>query len=141
MQVLRLKIDMWDISHYNQKGEEPGFNLEFYEKENGDIPFIDFMKGLSPKLKAKVIRDLDVLERFGNELREPFSKPLEDGIFELRTVFGKDITRILYFFYIGKRIVITHGFVKKQQKTQKSEIETAKEFRKDWIRRNGNEIR
>jgi len=61
------------------------------------------------------------------------SKLLEDGIFEVRTVEGNDIVRILYFFDEGKIIIATNGFVKKQQKTPKSEIELAKKRRKDYF--------
>lgn len=53
----------------------------------------------------------------------PFSRHLDDGIFELRTVQGSDITRVLYFFVAGGEIVLTHGFVKKTQKTPAREIE------------------
>lgn len=89
------------------------FQIEAYEKENQECPFDDFLSDLSPKIKAKVLRDLDLLEVFGNRLREPYSKHLEDGIFELRTQLASDITRSLYFFYEGDRIIITHGFIKK----------------------------
>ena len=75
-----------------------GFILESYETENGIVPFDEFMERLSPKLRAKVLRDLDLLEQFGNALREPYSKHIEDDIFELRTIFGSDISRTLYFF-------------------------------------------
>ena len=47
----------------------------------------------------------------------PLAKHLDDGIFELRTVQGNNITRILYFFVVGKTIVLTNGFIKKTQKT------------------------
>lgn len=112
------------------------FNIVLYEKENGDVPFDEFLRSLTPKLQAKVLRDIDLLEDYGNTLREPFSKHLQDGIFELRTKLASDITRTLYFFFDGKQIVITHGFVKKQQKTPDSEINRAKEYREDWLRRN-----
>ena len=46
-------------------------------------------------------------------LREPYSKHLDDGIFELRCKFGSDITRVLYFFYYEGKIILTNGFVKK----------------------------
>ena len=116
------------------------FRLEFYETENGTVPFYEFMEGLSPKLRAKVLRDLDLLELFGNALREPYSSPLDDGIFELRTILGSDITRTLYFFYADKKIIITHGFVKKQNKTPQKEINRAKHYRNDWMRRKENEV-
>ena len=112
------------------------FEIVVYERENGSIPFMEFLDCLSPKMKAKILRDLDLLEDKGNTLREPYSKHLEDGIFELRTKLASDITRALYFFYDGSRIVITHGFVKKQEKTPPSEILRAKEYRADWLRRN-----
>ena len=66
----------------------------------------------------------------------PFSRHLDDGIFELRTVQGSDITRVLYFFVAGGEIVLTHGFVKKTQKTPAREIERAKRMREDWRSRN-----
>ena len=57
---------------------------------------------------------------------EPYSKHLEDGIFELRAQQGNNIARTLYFFRVGQRIVITNGFIKKTQKTPKKELELAK---------------
>ena len=50
-----------------------GFELEFYEKETGEVPFDDFMESLTPKMRAKVLRALDLLERCGNSLREPYT--------------------------------------------------------------------
>ena len=59
----------------------------------------------------------------------------EDGIFELRCILGKDITRVLFFFYLDEKIVLTNGFVKKTRKIPKKEIELAKSRRKDFIER------
>ena len=49
-----------------------------------------------------------------------------------------NISRVMYFFYVGKKIVMTNGFVKKTQKTPKSEINLAKKYRDDYIERMGN---
>ena len=43
---------------------------------------------------------------------------------------------ILYFFVVGKTIVLTNGFIKKTQKTPAKEIERTKRMRLDWRRRN-----
>ena len=59
------------------------------------------------------------------------------GIFELRAKVGTDISRVLYFFYYEGRIVLTHGFIKKTQRTPAVEIEKAKKYRRDYIERNG----
>ncbi len=116
------------------------FSIEIYEKENGEVPLEEFISSLRNKLKAKVLRDIDILETKGNTLREPLSSPLKDGLFELRTIQGSDISRVLYFFYYEETIVITNGFIKKRMKTPSKEIERAKEYRQDWIRRHENEI-
>ncbi|MDD6640703.1 MAG: type II toxin-antitoxin system RelE/ParE family toxin [Erysipelotrichaceae bacterium] len=90
-------------------------------------------------MKAKVLRTIDLLENNGPLLRELYSKSLGDGIFELRIKQGNDITRVLYFFFIGNKAILTNGFIKKTQKTPKNVIETAKKYRKDYQRRNQND--
>lgn len=79
---------------------------------------------------------IDILEQYGNQLREPYSKSLDDGIFELRAKVGSDISRVLYFFYYEGRIILTNGFVKKTQKTPQNEIALAKKYRRDFLERN-----
>ena len=54
---------------------------------------------------------------------------LEDGIFELRTHLSDKIARTLYYYQVGQRIIITHGFIKKTPKTPKVEINRAKKLR------------
>ncbi|WP_449077225.1 type II toxin-antitoxin system RelE/ParE family toxin [Ruminococcus sp.] len=82
-----------------------------------------------------MFKNLELLEIRGNELREPFSKHIEDGIFEIRNKVGNDITRIFYFFVIGQKIILTNGFIKKTQKTPKDEIALAKKYRNDYLNR------
>lgn len=109
------------------------FTVEFYEKESGEKPCLEFLNTLDVKLRAKAFRDLALLEEKGTELRLPYSEHLDDGIFELRTKQGSNIVRSLYFFLFGKKIIVTHGFKKKTQKTPPGEIERAKEYRKDYL--------
>ena len=109
------------------------FEIVFYQKEDGTKPAKEFILSLSKPIKAKIATKIDILKNFGNFLREPHSKPLNDGIFELRVQSEANSIRILYFFFIGNRIVLTNGFIKKTQKTPVSEIELAKKYRKDYI--------
>ena len=64
------------------------------------------------------------------------SKHHEDGIFEVRSKVGSDIVRILYFFDGNRIIIATNGFVKRQSKTPRSEIELAKKRRNVHLARN-----
>lgn len=109
--------------------------IEFYDTADGKCPVAEFLDSLNAKMHAKVLKHIDLLECFGEELRLPYSRLLEDGIFELRTQMGSDITRILYFFVVGGKAVLTHGFVKKTQKTPVREIARAKQYRQDYLRR------
>ena len=111
------------------------YELLFYDLPNGDVPCLDFLKSLNTKLKAKMVRAMDVLSENGTNLREPYSKPIEDGIFELRAQVGTDTSRIMYFFYDRGNIILTNGFVKKTNKTPRQEIEKAKKYRAEYLSR------
>ena len=113
------------------------FTVEFYKKENGDIPVEEFLDGLNVKMKAKSVGLIKILQEKGNLLREPYSKPLGDGIFELRCKVGNDISRVLYLFYYNGKIIMTNGFVKKTRKTPRAVINRAKAYRDDYLERNG----
>ena len=111
------------------------FIVEFYETENGNVPVEEFLKMLDVKMRAKLLGIIKILQEKGNRLREPYSKHLDDGIFELRGKVGSDISRVLYFFYYNKKIILTNGFIKKTQKTPKTEIDKAKKYRSDYLER------
>jgi phage-related protein len=111
------------------------FHVEFYETEDGRTPTQEFLDSLEPKMNAKMVGLMEILEEKGYSLREPYTGPLEDGIFELRAVQGSNISRALFFFFIEGRIVITHGFIKKTQKTPRAQIELAKKYRDDFLKR------
>lgn len=115
------------------------YNIEFYSKENGEEPAREFVLRMNPKMQAKILKVLDLLEINGPLVRMPYSEYLDDGIFEIRTKQGSVITRILYFFTIDKKIILTIGFVKKTQKIPKKEIELAQKYRVDYERRLCNE--
>jgi len=114
------------------------FEVVFYEKKNGESPVEDFISKQDMKMQAKLIGLLEILEEKGNLLREPYSKYIDDGVFELRCKVGNNITRVLYFFYHKGKIVLTNAFVKKTQKTPSREIELAKIRRNEFIERMDN---
>lgn len=88
-------------------------------------------------MSAKVYRLLTLASENGPDLREPYSKHLEDVVFEFRAKAGTGISRVLYFFFVDRHIVLINGFTKKTQKTPKAAIEKAKAYRKQFMDRKG----
>ena len=113
----------------------------FYRNEQNKCPMLDFLNSLDKKMRSNVVRMVDLLRDSGSELREPYSKALSDGIFELRIKAGSNISRVLYFFVVGNKIILTNGFIKKTQKTPSAEIAKAKRYRRDYLSRIQNDER
>ena len=107
--------------------------IEFYKRENGSQPIKEYLDSLDRKQREKTLNKIDLLKERGNWLREPDSKHLGDGIFELRIQQGSDRGRVLYFFVSEGRIVLTHGFMKRTKKTPRREIAAAKSYRNDYM--------
>ena len=113
------------------------FIVEFYETKAGTCPvreFLDGLKASDPDDFAAVVAGLAKL-RSRQYHREPLSKALGDGLFELRHV-GKLNTRVLWFFAKNRRIVAVHGIRNKGQAIPARDLDTARERMSDWKKRN-----
>lgn len=115
------------------------FDVDFYKRPDGTQPVREFLDGLDLKMRVKALNSIEILEEHGNFLREPYSKPVEKGIYELRIQFSGDISRIFYFFRAGGKIILTNGFVKKTMKTPRQQILLALKYKEDYERRNSSE--
>ena len=80
-----------------------------------------------------MLAGLDKLRNRVNH-RPPLSKPLGDGLFELRHV-GKLNTRVIYFFTKGRRIVVVHGIRNKRQEIAMRDRAVAFARMRDWLSR------
>lgn len=104
----------------------------------GKIPLIEFLDGLSARERAKVYANIDKLielKDLGIQPKGNLSKLVANGIFELRVHFESRIARSFYFYENKRRIIFTHGFIKKTNKTPKQEIERAKRIAGAWRER------
>ena len=91
----------------------------------------DFYESLSQKEKDKVDRVM-VLMQSENRLPAHYIKPLEDGINKLRISVPNKELRV-FFIYDGEQLVILFNcFVKKTQKTPRTEIEKAVRLKKEY---------
>jgi phage-related protein len=112
------------------------FTVEFYETAEGRSPvreFLDELKQSNPGDFAAVLAGLAKL-RNRQYHREPLSKALGDGMFELRYV-GKLNTRVLWFFLKDRRIIAVHGIRNKGQAIPAHDLDTAHVRMHDWRER------
>ena len=104
-----------------------------FDEDNKEInEFFIYLDGLRLNKKNnkdykirfnKIVAYLNKLEEYGTWIGMPFTRHLEDEIWELRPL--KD--RILYALVEDNRIVLLNYFVKKRRKTPRREIAIAKE--------------
>jgi phage-related protein len=112
------------------------FTIEFYETVAGGCPvrdFLDLLKKSDPDDFAVVVAGMTKL-RSRQYQREPLSKALGGGLFELRHV-GKLNTRVLWFFVRSRRIVAVHAVRNKGQAIPVRDLRIAQERMRDWRRR------
>ena len=112
------------------------FVVEFYQTVAGACPvreFLDELKTSDPDDFAAVVVGLAKL-RNRQYHREPLSKAIGDGLFELRHV-GKLNSRVLWFFAKNRRIVAVHGIRNKGQAIPARDLHTARERMRDWQKR------
>ncbi|MDO4584032.1 MAG: type II toxin-antitoxin system RelE/ParE family toxin [Planctomycetia bacterium] len=116
------------------------YEIIYFEKSNGRKPVWDFLDDLGKKnqrLRASVLRDMALLRQFGRSLKFPDVRSMGDGLYELRSQAGSDIARVFYFFFDGRKIVVTNGFVKKTPKTPTRELTKAIRYKKEYEETHG----
>ncbi len=90
----------------------------------------EFISIVPKKMQAKILRTIDLLVQFGPELPMPHSrKIIGSELYELRVRFSSDIVRLFYFHHAGELFIITSGYFKKTNKTNRKEIEKAKRLK------------
>ena len=113
-------------------------DVEIYETENGKSEVKEYIKELQKKTNKdkkikfeKIVAYIRMLQEQGLSLGEPYIKHLEEEIWELRPLRN----RILFASYIDNKFVLLTIFMKQTQKTPRKEIEKAKRYLEDYIKR------
>ena len=81
---------------------------------------------MPPKIQARFIRLLELMEKHGPNLGTPHTKPMSNGLFEVRARAKEGIGRGLFCYTKVKQIHILYAFMKKSQKTPKEIIQIAR---------------
>ena len=65
------------------------FEVNFYEKDNGEQPAREFILSLDKKMIAKMLDTIKLLQDNGYQLREPYSKHIDDQELSIFSMLGK----------------------------------------------------
>ena len=102
----------------------------FYLTENGNNPVRDWILEFSDDDKRAIGIAIQKVE-FGWPIGMPYSRKLDNDIWEVRVnISAARIARVL-FTLIGDEMVLLHGFVKKTQQTPKQDLELARNRKKE----------
>jgi phage-related protein len=103
------------------------WRIEEYRTTAGETPVRAFITGLPPDARSEAIALIKLAETLGNKLREPHSKALGDGLFELR----RNQVRLFYIFEPGQIIRLLDGMVKKQNRIPVDALARMRGYQKD----------
>jgi DNA-binding Xre family transcriptional regulator len=101
------------------------WKVDFYQEPDGAAPVEAFLEALSVERRAKALALIQELRRRGPALPFPYSSQVEGRIRELRTQYGRDKIRILYFGDSQRNLILLHGLIKRSDKLDKSHIAIA----------------
>jgi hypothetical protein len=86
----------------------------------------EWVDSLTDAKYANLLVQIDRLERMGATIREPWSKSLGDGLYELRFDIDRVAWRIAYFFAPNRRAVLLTIF-RKQRNNERHEVQRARQ--------------
>lgn len=96
----------------------PQAEVQAYCENKAACPFNAWLAALKkdePRAWKKCLYLISALESHGRSLSMPLSKPLRDGIIELRGQVGRVNYRILYGFIGQSKTVVSHGTTKESE--------------------------
>src|SRR6202451_2868417 len=99
----------------------------FFRTSAGGEPVREWLRSLSPIEDRKQIGvDIKTVE-FGWPIGMPVCRPLGDGLYEVRSSLTQNrIARVLFYIDARGRMVLLHGFIKKNQKTPPADRDLAR---------------
>ena len=98
--------------------------IAFFRSANGREPVREWLKNLSPEDRKILGTDLRTLE-FGRSVGMSLCRALGNGLWEVRSTLPQGrIARVIFCLH-DQQAVLLHGFLKKTQKTPKSDMDLA----------------
>lgn len=101
-------------------------SAKFYRTPAGNEPVLDWLKGLNKEDRKTIGNDIRTVE-MGWPIGMPVCRKLEghSGLREVRSEISDGCIARIIFYINGNEMILLHGFVKKDRKIPKSEIDLA----------------
>jgi len=97
----------------------------YYISNNGENHVKEFIDSLEEKQRIKIFHIFKLIIEYGiNSIPQHLKKLSGTPLWEIR-ILGKDNIRIVYIIPQKETVLILHGFIKKNQKTNFKEINLA----------------
>lgn len=104
----------------------------FYCTASGNEPVRAWLKRLDETDRRIIGQDIAIAE-FGWPVGMPVCRSLGRGLYEIRSDLAKGRIARVVFCVARKQMVLLHAFIKKTQKTPKSEIDLATRRMKEIV--------
>jgi len=102
------------------------WQLIFYINEEGNEPVKDFILEQPDGAIAEILHVFKLLRQFNITLGMPYVRKIDkSGVRELRIKHGSDIYRIFFFAYTGRKFILLHALLKKEDKIAESDKKLA----------------
>jgi phage-related protein len=109
------------------------FQVEFYFTEAGEIPAKEYLEDVSLDVRVKLAALVKYIAEQGKifDITKFRLVDAKEKIFEFKPLQY----RFFNFFYEGRKIIITNGYMKKSKKVSRKDLERARDIKKDYTYR------
>ena len=111
------------IRYTPDESKLPRLNVRFFRESTGSEPVRDWLKRLPVEERRELGSDIKTVQ-FGWPIGMPVVDHIDGDVWEVRTRLSTRIARVL-FVLEGNVMVLLHGFIKKERKTPKADLEVA----------------
>ena len=103
---------------------DPCLTVYFFRTDAGTEPVREWLRTLPYKERKIIGEDIKTVQ-FGWPIGMPLVRPLGSNLYETRSNLKKKIARI-FFTVKSNKMILLHGFIKKDQKIPQKELNLAK---------------
>lgn len=110
---------------------DPILSVVFFRTDVGRMPVQQWLKSLDDADRKAIGEDIRLVQ-FGWPLGMPLVRKMETHLWEIRSrLKRRRIARVL-FTVEDNKMVLLHGFIKKSQKTPRTDLNLARDRRNLW---------